>query len=100
VLGFPADNFGHQEPGTEAEIGAFCQKNYGVTFQMFSKISVKGSDKAPLYAWLSDKSQNGWNDQEPSWNFCKFLVNEKGELVKFFASGVKPLGEEILSEIK
>lgn len=100
VLGFPADNFGHQEPGSESEIGAFCQKNYGVTFQMFSKISVKGDDKAPLYKWLSDKSQNGWNDQEPGWNFCKYLISEKGELLKFYSSGVKPMGEEILNELK
>lgn len=100
VLGFPADNFGHQEPGSESEIGAFCKKNYGVTFQMFSKISVKGADKAPLYKWLSDKSQNGWNDQEPGWNFCKYLVSENGELLKFYSSGVKPMGEEILNELK
>ena len=100
VLGFPANNFASQEPGTEEEIGAFCKKNYGVTFQLFSKISVKGDDQAPLYKWLSDKSQNGWNDQTPSWNFCKYLVNEKGELIKYFSAGVKPMGEEILNELK
>ena len=100
VLGFPSNNFASQEPGTEEEIGAFCKKNYGVTFQLFSKISVKGDDQAPLYKWLSDKSQNGWNDQTPSWNFCKYLVNEKGELVKYFSAGVKPMGEEILNELK
>ena len=100
VLGFPANNFASQEPGTEEEIGAFCKKNYGVTFQLFSKISVKGDDQAPLYIWLSDKSQNGWNDQTPSWNFCKYLVNEKGELIKYFSAGVKPMGEEILNELK
>ena len=100
VLGFPANNFASQEPGTEEEIGAFCKRNYGVTFQLFSKISVKGDDQAPLYKWLSDKSQNGWNDQTPSWNFCKYLVNEKGELIKYFSAGVKPMGEEILNELK
>ncbi|MCS6796305.1 MAG: glutathione peroxidase, partial [Raineya sp.] len=100
VLGFPANNFGGQEPGTNEEIAQFCKKNYGVTFQMFKKISVKGSDMHPLYKWLSDKNQNGWNDQAPTWNFCKYLVNEKGELVKFFGSGVNPMGEEILKAIE
>jgi glutathione peroxidase len=100
VLGFPANNFGGQEPGTNEEIAQFCKKNYGVTFQMFKKISVKGSDMHPLYKWLSDKNQNGWNDQAPTWNFCKYLVNEKGELVKFFGSGVSPMGEELLKAIE
>jgi glutathione peroxidase len=100
ILGFPANNFGSQEPGTNEEIATFCKKNYGVTFQMFQKISVKGSDMHPLYKWLSDKSQNGWNDQAPSWNFCKYLVNEKGELVKFYGSGVDPIGDEMLKAIQ
>ncbi len=90
VLGFPANNFMGQEPGTNEEIASFCQKNYGVTFQMFEKVSVKGDDQAPLYQWLSQKDKNGWNDKEPSWNFCKYVVNEKGELTNFFASGIKP----------
>jgi glutathione peroxidase len=90
VLGFPANNFMGQEPGSNEEIATFCSKNYGVTFPMFQKISVKGDDKAPLYQWLTQKSLNGWNDQEPTWNFCKYVVNEKGELVSFFPSGVKP----------
>jgi glutathione peroxidase len=90
VLGFPCNQFMGQEAGDNAEIKSFCQKNYGVTFQMFEKIDVKGDKKAPLYAWLSDKNQNGWNDEVPSWNFCKYLINEKGELVNFFASKIKP----------
>lgn len=90
VLGFPANNFMGQEPGSNEEIASFCSKNYGVTFPMFQKISVKGNDKSPLYQWLSQKSLNGWNEQEPTWNFCKYVVNEKGELVSFFPSGVKP----------
>ncbi len=90
VLGFPANNFMGQEPGSNEEIASFCQKNYGVTFQMFEKVSVKGDDQAPLYQWLSQKDKNGWNDKEPSWNFCKYVVNEKGELINFFASGIKP----------
>jgi len=99
ILGFPANNFGGQEPGSDLEIKTFCQANYGVTFQMFSKISVKGDDMHPLYQWLSDKNKNGWNDQAPNWNFCKYLVNEKGELIKFYASGVDPMGDEILKEV-
>jgi len=99
VLGFPANNFGGQEPGSNEEIKAFCEAEFGVTFPMFEKISVKGVDKHPLYRWLSDASQNGWNNQEPSWNFCKYFVNEKGELVKFFPSSVTPLDEQILELI-
>lgn len=90
VLGFPANNFMGQEPGSNDEIASFCTKNYGVTFPMFQKVSVKGSDKDPLYKWLSTKELNGWNDQEPTWNFCKYVINEKGELVSFFPSAVKP----------
>jgi glutathione peroxidase len=90
VLGFPANNFMGQEPGTNEEIAEFCSKNYGVSFQMFEKISVKGDDQHPLYQWLSQKNKNGWNDQAPSWNFCKYVVDENGKLANFFASGVKP----------
>ncbi|GIV37546.1 MAG: glutathione peroxidase [Cyclobacteriaceae bacterium] len=93
VLGFPANNFGNQEPGTNAEIAEFCQKNYGVKFQMFEKISVKGDDQHPLYRWL--KEQTG---QEPTWNFCKYLVKPDGT-VKFFPSKVKPLDPQILDAI-
>ena len=93
VLGFPANNFGGQEPGTSLEIAQFCKKNYGVTFQMFEKISVKGSDQHPLYQFLKEKT-----GQEPSWNFCKYLVKPDGT-VKFFASKVKPLDKEIVDEI-
>jgi glutathione peroxidase len=93
VLGFPANNFGAQEPGSNAEIAEFCQKNYGVKFQMFEKISVKGADQHPLYQWLKEKT-----GQEPTWNFCKYLVKPDGT-VKFFPSKVKPLDTEILNEI-
>ena len=85
ILGFPANNFGGQEPGTNVQIAEFCQQNYGVTFQMFEKISVKGDDQHPLYKWL--KEQTG---QEPTWNFCKYLVKPDGT-VKFFNQKVKPL---------
>lgn len=93
VLGFPANNFGNQEPGTNAEIAEFCQKNYGVKFQMFEKISVKGEDQHALYKWLKEKT-----GQEPTWNFCKYLVKPDGT-VKFFPSKVKPLDTQILDEI-
>jgi len=99
ILGFPANNFLHQEPGSNEEIASFCKENYGVTFQMFEKISVKGKDMAPLYKWLSTKELNGWNDKAPSWNFCKYLINEKGELVAFFPSKVNPMSDEMLSKI-
>lgn len=98
ILGFPANNF-NQEKGSNEEIAEFCQKNYGVKFQMFEKILVKGDDQHPLYQWLSKKELNGWNDEAPSWNFCKYLVNEKGELVKFFPSKVKPTDKAILDAI-
>jgi glutathione peroxidase len=100
VLGFPSNNFLGQEPGTNEEIQQFCQKNYGVTFQMFSKIDVKGKNKHPLYEWLSNKELNGWNGKSPSWNFCKYLVDEEGHLVSFFGSSVKPTDEKILSFIR
>jgi glutathione peroxidase len=94
ILGFPANNFLWQEPGTHEEIAAFCEKNYGVTFQMFEKISVRGRDQHPLYRWLTEHSGN-----KPSWNFCKYLVNESGEVVGFFGPKVSPLDEAILSHI-
>lgn len=100
VLGFPANNFGGQEPGSNEEIATFCESNYGISFPMFEKISVKGLDKHPLYRWLSDSKLNGWNDQEPSWNFCKYLVDENGELVKFFPSSTKPMSAELIKAIE
>jgi glutathione peroxidase len=100
VLGFPANEFGGQEPGSNAEIGSFCQKNYGVTFQMFEKVVVKGEGKSPLYKWLTTKELNGWNEKEPTWNFCKYVVNEKGELTHFFGSKIKPTDAEFLAAIK
>ena len=99
ILGFPCNDFLGQEPGTAAEIAEFCQKNYGVTFPMFEKVSVKGKNKSPLYQWLTDPAQNGWNSKEPGWNFCKYLINEKGELTHFFDSKVKPSSEEFIAAI-
>jgi glutathione peroxidase len=97
ILGFPANNFGGQEPGSNEEIKEFCSTEFGVTFPMFEKVSVKGFDKHPLYRWLSDSKLNGWNNEEPGWNFCKYLIDEKGDLVKFLPSSVTPLDEVILN---
>ncbi|HMR58376.1 MAG TPA: glutathione peroxidase [Cyclobacteriaceae bacterium] len=93
VLGFPANNFKGQEPGSNLEIAEFCKANYGVTFQMFEKISVIGADQHPLYALLKEKT-----GQEPTWNFCKYLVKPDGT-VKFFNSKVKPLDPQIVDEL-
>lgn len=91
ILGFPANNFGAQEPGTDKEIAEFCKLNYGVTFPLFQKNDVKGNSKQPVYEWLTDKNKNGWNGQEPQWNFYKYLVDEKGNLSRVFSSSVSPL---------
>lgn len=96
LIGFPANNFGGQEPGNNGEIKAFCTKNYGVTFQMMEKISVKGNDMHPLYKWLSNKNENGSCSDAPNWNFCKYLIDENGKIIKFFPSKVDPLSKEIL----
>jgi glutathione peroxidase len=96
ILGFPSNDFGGQEPGTNAEIGAFCRRNFGVTFQLFEKSDVIGKDQNPLYQWLTDKDQNGWNTEAPTWNFCKYLINEKGELLKFYSAAVSPMSDEIV----
>lgn len=99
IVGFPANNFGGQEPGTNQEIKTFCEKNYGVTFPMAAKISVKGDDIAPLYQWLTHKEQNGVLDAEIKWNFNKFLIDENGNMLAYFPSKVKPLSEEIISKL-
>jgi glutathione peroxidase len=91
VLGFPANNFLWQEPGDSEDIASFCQRNYGVSFQMFEKISVKGRNKHPLYKWLEART-----GKLPSWNFCKYVVSADGRDVKFFPSQVKPMDSEIM----
>ncbi len=100
VIGFPANNFANQEPGTNDEIEEFCQKNYGVTFPMMSKISVKGNDIHPVYQWLTQKSKNGVLDSEIGWNFQKYLINENGELVDMVESKIKPNDDKIINWIK
>lgn len=100
VVGFPANNFGGQEPGSNSEIKEFCQRNYGVSFPMAEKVSVKGSDIHPLFQWLTQKSQNGVMDADIRWNFTKFLIDENGRLIAVFPSNVKPDSEEIVKHLK
>ncbi|MDR0581693.1 MAG: glutathione peroxidase [Prevotellaceae bacterium] len=100
IIAFPANNFGAQEPGTDAEIKEFCTANYGVTFPVMAKISVKGDDIAPLYQWLTSKAANGQEDAEVQWNFHKFLIDENGQWVKSIAPRVLPNDEEIVAWIE
>jgi glutathione peroxidase len=100
IVGFPANNFGGQEPGSDAEIATFCKENYGVTFPMMSKISVKGSDKHPMYQFLTQKAKNGLQDSEVSWNFQKYLIDENGELAMVVEPKTLPTDEKIVSWIE
>ncbi len=99
IVGFPANNFGGQEPGTNTEIKEFCKKNYGVSFPMAAKVSVKGDDMAPIFKWLTSKSENGVLDAAIGWNFGKFLLDEKGNLMTYFPSKVTPMSEELTSKL-
>lgn len=100
VVGIPCNQFGGQEPGTSGEIRSFCTKRFQVTFPMMEKSTVRGEKKSPLYQWLTDKSQNGWNADEPSWNFCKYLIDENGQLIGFYPSSVNPMDDKIISKLK
>ncbi|MEK6449913.1 MULTISPECIES: glutathione peroxidase [unclassified Myroides] len=95
IVGFPANNFGAQEPGSNEEIATFCEQNYGVSFPMMSKISVKGPDMAPIYEFLTKKSKNGYADSEVEWNFQKYLIDETGHLVKVVNPRILPTEPEI-----
>jgi len=95
IVGFPANNFGAQEPGTNEEIQEFCKKNYGVTFPMAEKISVKGSDIHPLYKFLTEEAEKKGFSDPVKWNFTKFLVNEKGELITVIHNKVNPSSDEV-----
>jgi len=99
IVGFPANNFGAQEPGSDEQIASFCKKNYGVTFLMMSKISVKGDDMHELYTFLTQKSKNGLEDSEVAWNFQKYLLDENGFLVKVVHPKVLPNDAEIIKWI-
>jgi glutathione peroxidase len=100
VAGFPANNFGEQEPGTNAEIGAFCKSKFGVTFPMFSKISVAGKDKSPLYQFLTDKTANPKTGGEIPWNFTKYLVDRNGKVLARFDAPVEPESKELVAAIE
>nr|WP_258543823.1 glutathione peroxidase [Parvicella tangerina] len=100
IIGFPANNFMSQEPGTNEEIAAFCKKNYGVSFPMMAKISVKGKDIHPLYTFLTSKEENGVMDSKVKWNFQKYLIGEEGMLEKVIDPTTKPMDEEIISWIE
>jgi glutathione peroxidase len=100
IVGFPANNFASQEPGTAKEIETFCQQNYGVTFPMMDKVSVKGDDMCDVYKFLTQKSKNGLQDSEVEWNFQKYLINEKGELVKVIKPKTLVTEPEVINWIK
>ena len=97
IIGFPANNFVRQEPGTNEEIKEFCTINYGVTFPMMAKISVKGKDIHPLYEWLTKEENNGVMDAKVSWNFQKFMIDENGDLVDMVSPKRKPYDEKIIA---
>lgn len=99
IVGFPANNFGGQEPGSNDEIKSFCQKNYGVTFPMAEKVSVKGSDIHPLFKYLTDEAAKLGVNDPIKWNFTKFLINEQGKLVAVYESKVKPMSEDITKNL-
>ncbi len=100
IVGFPANNFGGQEPGSDGEIQSFCKARFGVTFPLASKVSVKGDDTAPIYKWLTSKTENGVLDATIAWNFNKFLLDENGKMVAYFGSKVEPNSEEIVKYLK
>ena len=99
IIGFPANNFAGQEPGSNEDIKAFCQLNYGVSFPMMAKISVKGDDMHPVYQWLTQKSQNMVQDSEVAWNFQKYLIDENGALIDFISPKTNPKDEKIVNWI-
>ncbi|HEX5151807.1 MAG TPA: glutathione peroxidase [Parafilimonas sp.] len=101
LIGFPSNNFKEQEKGSDAEIAQFCKANYGVTFPLAKKsVVVKNSEQNKIFAWLSDNDKNGWLNEAPSWNFCKYLINEEGVLTHFFEAAIEPLSPEITAAIQ
>jgi len=98
IIGFPANDFKQQEKGSNEEIASFCKKNYGVDFPLAMKTTViKSADQHPIFKWLSDQKQNGWNEQAPSWNFSKYIIDEQGKLIGYFDPGVSPLGSDFIN---
>ncbi len=100
ILGFPCNQFLGQEPGSNEDIKSFCTLNYGVTFPIFDKVNVKGKDQHPVYQWLTNPDQNGWNSEVPGWNFSKYLINENGQLTHYFASAITPDSPEFIEALK
>ena len=101
IIGFPANDFKEQEKGSDEEIAQFCKVNFGVSFPLMKKsVVIKSTDQNPVFKWLSDSTQNGWNQKEPSWNFSKYLVDEKGVLTNYFDPSVSPLSEEVIKSIE
>lgn len=100
IIGFPANDFLKQEPGTNSEIASFCKSNYGVTFPMMAKITVKGRKKHPLYKWLTKKKLNGHSNSRVKWNFQKYLIDENGNLIAVFPPSKKPMSDEIIKMIE
>ncbi|RYF91015.1 MAG: glutathione peroxidase [Chitinophagaceae bacterium] len=101
IIGFPANDFGEQEKGSDDAIASFCKVNFGVTFPLAKKATVvKQPGQHEVYKWLTTEAANGWNDMAPSWNFCKYLVDEEGNLTHFFEAGIEPTGKEITKAIE
>ncbi len=100
IIGFPANDFKEQEKGSDEEIASFCKLNFGVSFPLMKKSSViKGSGQNKIFEWLTDSTKNGWNNAQPSWNFCKYIVDEQGRLTNYFGSTIEPMGKEIAAAL-
>jgi glutathione peroxidase len=101
IIAFPANDFKEQEKGTDSDIAQFCQVNFGVTFPLAKKsVVIKSGDQNNIFQWLTDKTKNGWNEQPPSWNFSKYLINEQGMLTHYFDPSVSPLSEEVVKAVE
>ncbi|MBS1496782.1 MAG: glutathione peroxidase [Bacteroidetes bacterium] len=101
IIGFPSNDFGEQEKGTDDTIATFCKTNYGVTFPLAKKSVVKKiAGQNVVYQWLTDENKNGWNDTAPNWNFCKYLIDTEGNLTHFFESGIEPMEKELINAIE
>ena len=101
IIGFPANDFKEQEKGSDEEIAQFCRMNFGVSFPLMKKsVVIKKTEQNEIFKWLSDSVMNGWNNKPPSWNFCKYIVNEEGVLTNYFGASISPLSKDVLSAIK